>query len=79
MPYRCPVCISSGITSTVSQIRLENNLIIQRPFFDASGIFQTEIVRNRVTTLCSNNHEAVTLLASIPTEMQDHVKWFDSF
>ena len=79
MPYRCPVCMSSGITSTVSQIRLEDNIILARPFFDASGIFHVEDVKFRVTTLCSNNHEAVNLLNSVPAEMQDHVKWFESF
>ena len=74
--YRCPACISGSLTSTVNVVGVEQNVKISPAFFDASGIFQQPVVKNRVTTLCSNGHTTVNTLNRLPDEVANNVDYF---
>ena len=74
--YRCPACVSGSLTSTVNVTSIEQNVKITPAFFDASGIFQQPVIKNRVTTLCSNGHTTINIMNKLPDEVAANVDYF---
>jgi hypothetical protein len=74
--YRCPDCISGSLTSTVNITSIEQDVKISGAFFDVSGVFQSPVLKQRVTTRCSNGHVTVNTLNKLPDEIANNVDYF---
>ena len=67
--YRCPVCVSGSLTSTVNITSIQSDVKVSSAFFDISGNFQQPVIKQRVTTLCTNGHTVVNDLNKLPDEV----------
>jgi hypothetical protein len=74
--FKCPTCVAQSLTSTVNVEKIQKDIVITRAFFQTDGSLVPPVVKQVVTTICSQGHTVDNEFNKIPSDILDRLKFF---